>query len=308
MAIIALGAFTLALIPMDYQTRSGISSEEVKAFREAFSQPHNTFTSSDGEILFLRRWNPDSLIDNHTAVLILHGVTAHSGPYAPAGRMFSSVGFSTFALDYRGHGLSDGKRGDYSGRDRWVADISEAVTYIKSLGFDKVVLLGHSLGVAAALYTTRSHPDEISGLILLSGAYRGREGVRKSPTFLQRIQILSSSVFRPSYPIIEYYREGMTGMDDPLFNFRYTLRFLQMLDINELQLPADLNIPVLVAIGDKDELFTVQATREVFDDIPGNKKKFLVLPETYHARIPDPSWSALGEWLTSVYNGNYGEN
>ena len=61
-------------------------------------------------------------------------------------------------------------------------------------------------------------------------------------------------MFRPSYPVVEYYREGMTGMDDTLFNFRYTLRFLTMLDVKQLRLPKDLNIPVLVGVGDKDEL------------------------------------------------------
>ena len=46
---------------------------------------------------------------------------------------------------------------------------------------DVAVLLFHgitaySLGVATTIYVTMAIPDEISGLILLSGAYEGRKG------------------------------------------------------------------------------------------------------------------------------------
>jgi len=43
----------------------------------------------------------------------------------------------------------------------------------------------------------------------------------------------------------------MTGTNDSLFNFRYTLRFVTMMDVKKLRLPKDLNVPVLVSVGDK---------------------------------------------------------
>jgi hypothetical protein len=66
--------------------------------------------------------------------------------------------------------------------------------------------LGHSLGVAAAMCVADAIPEELAGVILLSGAY-------------------------------EYYREGMLGMNDPLFNYKYTLRFLTMLDVTNSAYP-----------------------------------------------------------------------
>jgi acylglycerol lipase len=42
---------------------------------------------------------------------------------------------------------------------------------------------------------------------------------------------------------------------DTLFNFKYTPRFLTMMDVKKLRLPANLNIPVLAGVGDKHELF-----------------------------------------------------
>ncbi|MES2797733.1 MAG: alpha/beta fold hydrolase [Bacteroidota bacterium] len=290
----------LAYLPTRSKTNhAGISPEEAAIMRQKLIPPHHQFTTTDGETLFLRRWNPNKIdtTKNDIAVLILHGITAHSGAYNMAGVPFSAGGYTTFGLDYRGHGLSAGNRGDNLGKDRWIADLAEAVKYIKGLGYPKVVVLGHSLGVASAICVAGAIPEEISGLVLLSGAYEGRKGLSKPPTLFEKTKILASSIFRPSYQAVEYYREGMTVTKDSLFNFRYTLRFLTMLDVKQLRLPKTLNIPVLVGIGDKDELFEIDKVKDFYNLVPGNKKEFLVMKNTTHAKIPVESWEQVVAWL-----------
>jgi alpha-beta hydrolase superfamily lysophospholipase len=305
--IIGIGLIGLALafIPVKSKTHhAGITEEEATKLREDFKGPHETFTTSDGKTLFLRRWNPDTLTPakKDIAVLLFHGITAHSGAYEMAGKPISAGGYTVFGLDYRGHGLSGGNRGDNPGKDRWYADLAESVKYVKSLGFSKVIVMGHSLGVASAICAANAVPDEIAGLILLSGAYEGRKGVgQQEPSLFQKARILSSAVFRPSFQAIEYYRQGMTVTKDPLFNFRYTLRFVSMLDVKTLTLPKDLNIPVLVGMGDKDELFTLEKARELYDKVPGNQKEFLVMKNTSHAKIPPESWQECVNWLDRTY-------
>jgi acylglycerol lipase len=290
----------LAFFPAKSKTNNiGITPEEASGLRQNFKEAHNQFTTTDGETLFLRRWDPDSIepAKKDIAVLIFHGITAHSGAYGMAGKPISSGGYTTFGLDYRGHGLSGGNRGDSPNKERWIGDLAESVKFVKSLGYTRVIILGHSLGVASAICAADSVPNEISGLILLSGAYEGKKGLSKPIPFFQKAKILASSVFRPSYPVVEYYREGMTGSKDPLFNFRYTLRFLTMLDVKKLRLPETLNIPVLVGAGDRDELFDVDKVKEFYDAVPGNKKEFLVMTNTSHAVIPEESWEEIVAWL-----------
>jgi len=304
LAVILLLGLVLAFLPMKSKVKQkGILPEEAAIMRREFRGAHHQITTSDGETLFLRRWNPDPIdsTKKDLAILILHGVTAHSGAYDMAGVPISKGGYTTFGLDYRGHGLSGGNRADYPNKERWLADLSEAIRYIKKMGYPKVVVLGHSLGVAAAIYVTKAIPTEISGLILLSGAYEGKKGVRTPPTLFEKARILSSSIFRPSVQVVEYYREGMTGTGDPLFNFKYTLRFLTMLNVKELILPKQLNIPVLVGTGDKDELFEVDKVKELYDAVPGNKKEFVILKDTYHARFPVESWERVVLWLDENY-------
>ena len=201
----------LAFVPTESKTnRVGISPEEAAEGRQNFKGANQQFTTTDGETLFLRRWNPDSLAPakKDIAVLILHGITAHGGAYNMAGVPISAGGCTTFGLDYRGHGLSGGNRGDSPSKERWIADLAEPVKYINGLGFSKVIILGHSLGVASAICAANA--IQISGLVLLSGAYEGKKGLSAPPTLFEKTKILASSIFRPSYQAVEYYRKGMT--------------------------------------------------------------------------------------------------
>jgi acylglycerol lipase len=303
-AVVLVFGLVIAFLPVEKRTKhDGTTQEQATKLREQFTGPHHQFTTSDGETLFLRRWNPDSLTADKKdiAVLIFHGITAHSGPYEMAGIPFSAGGYTTFGLDYRGHGLSGGNRGDSPGKDRWIADLAESVAAVKSLGFTKVIILGHSLGVAAAICAANAAPGEIAGVVLLSGAYEGRKGLSMPPSLYEKARLVSSLVFRPSYQAAEYYREGMTVTDDQLFNFRYTVRFLTMLDVKKLRISDAVKVPILVGAGDNDELFEVEKVKELYDLIPGNNKEFLVMQNTTHAKIPVESWNQVVEWLDRTY-------
>jgi alpha-beta hydrolase superfamily lysophospholipase len=302
-AIVVFGMI-LAYLPAPSRIKNkGITPEEAAILRQKYAGPHNVFTTTDGETLFLRRWDPDTIIPakKDIAVLIFHGFTAYSGPYSMAGIPISKGGYTVFGLDYRGHGLSGGNRGDTPGKERFIADLAEAVKYVKGLGFKKVIVLGHSLGVASAICAADTVPNEISGLILLSGAYEGRKGLSKPIPFFQQARILASAILRPSHPAVEYYRDGMTVSKDTLFNFTYTLRFLTMMDVKKLRLPKNLNIPVLVGVGDKDELFEVDKVKDFYNLIPGNKKEFFVMKNATHAKIPVESWEEIVAWLDKMF-------
>jgi len=305
LVIITLAGLSLAYWPNKWRIdNEGISTEESASLRQKYTEPHHLITTSDGETLFLRRWNPDSLTPakKDIAVLIFHGFTAYSGPYSMAAIPFSKGGYTTFGIDYRGHGLSGGNRGDSPSKDRWIADLAEAVTFVKKLGFSKVVVMGHSLGVAASICAANAVPDELAGLILLSGAYESRKGLNKPMNLFVKAKIIASAIFRPSYQSVEYYREGMTVTPDTLFTFHYTPRFVTMLDVKQLRLPAQLNIPVLVGVGDKDELFEVAKVKDFYQLVPGDKKEFYIMKNATHAKIPVESWEGIVAWLDRTYN------
>ena len=68
------------------------------------------------------------------------------------------------AVDLRGHGRSEAPAaGDYA-VESLAADIAAVVD---ALGLGRFVLVGHSMGGAAALAYADAHPERVAGLVLV---------------------------------------------------------------------------------------------------------------------------------------------
>ena len=274
---------------------------DITRLRRECRDPHHLVKTSDGMTLFLRKWEPKTEVPRGTAMLILHGITAHSRPYAMIAQPLSERGFTVYGLDLRGHGLSDGNRGDSPGKERFVRDLCETIEFV-SERHEGVVLIGHSLGVLSSIFAMNHCLKHISGAVLLSAGLALRDGAIGGMSLAQKLKILFSSILAPSRPAIRYEREGMVGLDDPLFNFRYTLRFIRMVRFEDIDFPENLDFPVFVGIGDSDELFSVESCREMYEAIPSDSKEFYVAEGARHAEFPEGAWDPLVEWAVSKFS------
>jgi len=273
---------------------------DVPRLREEFEGDHYLLSASDGKTLFIREWKSSTPTD--IGILIFHGITAYSGPYGPIiGEDLAAAGYNVFGLDLRGHGLSDGVRGDVPSRKRVIQDICEAINFAKEK-CAKLIVLGHSLGVVQAGFAVSNCLSKIDGIILISAGRTSRPGVQKKPTFGQSLKILLAALFSPGKKIMKYYREGMTGVNDPLYNFAYSPRFMMALNPKALKFPPGITCPVLMAVGENDELFTEESARALLDEIDAKDKTMMVIPGAKHAEFPPGSWSPLLYWLNAHYS------
>jgi acylglycerol lipase len=106
--------------------------------------------SADGTKLAFRVWPKAS---STITFAVVHGLGEHSGRYAPFAEAMAKHGMSTYALDLRGHGESDGQRGHVDSWSQWTDDVSAFVKNVEGLVGAEVVPLGHSFGGAAILST-----------------------------------------------------------------------------------------------------------------------------------------------------------
>jgi pimeloyl-ACP methyl ester carboxylesterase len=76
------------------------------------------------------------------------------------------------AFDFRGHGRSEpAKNGDYS-----IAGMASDIgAVVDSLGLERFVLVGHSMGGGAALDYARAHPERVAGLLLVDPIGDGKQ-------------------------------------------------------------------------------------------------------------------------------------
>ena len=289
-----------------------MAAPDVARLRAEFQGPHELVRTTDGQTLFVRRW--DAPGESPVSVLVLHGITAYSGPYGPLlAESLARAGVNVFGMDLRGHGLSDGRRGDYPSPERFVRDLSETIAVVRARS-RKLVVLGHSLGALAAIVATKSCPEAVDGVVLLSVAHKIRTGVYAQPSAAATIKALVGVALLRGRPLIEYRRPGMLGLADPLYNFRYSARFYSVLygvgalrllrmlregviDSPNLRFDRRLTVPILVGVGDQDELFPTESVREFFQGIDAEDKELVVIPGGRHAVFPKESWGPLVAWL-----------
>ncbi|KAL6524059.1 hypothetical protein OROMI_031154 [Orobanche minor] len=108
-------------------------------------------------------------------LIIIHGLNEHSGRYAHFAKQLVSCNFGVFAMDWIGHGGSDGLHGYVPSLDHVVADTAAILEKVKleNPGVP-CFLFGHSTGGAVVLKAA-SYPhieEMLEGVILTSPALR----------------------------------------------------------------------------------------------------------------------------------------
>lgn len=114
--------------------------------------------SNDDVKLHGRVWSVDA---PHAVLSLVHGFGEHSGRYADMAQYLNGQGIAVVAIDLRGHGRSEGKRGVTRGMDDYRHDLSCLLTKTRTL-FPNVphILYGHSMGGGIVLdYGFKPDPD-----------------------------------------------------------------------------------------------------------------------------------------------------
>ncbi len=116
-----------------------------------------TVTTAHGVEQHRRHWPAEG--PARAAMVIVHGMSEHSGRYEHIGGHFAKSGIDVRSFDLRGHGLTAGPRG-YVGRfDEFLDDVEEHLDLQRELGLP-VILLGHSLGgLICASYAVSDRPQ-----------------------------------------------------------------------------------------------------------------------------------------------------
>src|SRR5687768_16236662 len=99
-------------------------------------------------------------------VLMLHGWSDYLRSFEPVFPHLPSA-VRAIAATQRGHGDADRPAGGYSPSDL----ASDAIALLDSLGIERAVVVGHSMGAWVAQRIAIEHPERVDGVVL-AGAIR----------------------------------------------------------------------------------------------------------------------------------------
>ena len=274
---------------------------------------HGRITSADGTGLFYRYW-PAADPGTRHAVIVLHGIGYHSGPYKVIADALNPRGIDVYGLDARGHGLSCGPRG-YVGTPAQVeADVAAMVLLAKrQRPSTRVFLLGDSMGCNYALDYAKDNGSQLAGLVLLAPAF-----------YVDSSQIVSmeSGLLMPYFlfahrrPVIDLLGRRLEDSTrdpqwiaarrtDPLaykkVSFGYLLDIQRLITGWKRKIAPRVSVPLLMIKGAEDRVVS-QRGCESFERLSASTdKRFKIYPSVPHTTLWDPKTPEIlqlvGKWL-----------
>jgi alpha-beta hydrolase superfamily lysophospholipase len=255
----------------------------------------------DGHVQLRRHWvatNP------RAAVLLIHGISEHSGRYEHVGRFLADHGFEVVAIDLRGFGQSGGRRAYVDSFDDYFDDVEDQMAEMRALDVP-VVMIGHSMGGLIALayaLSARPGPD----LLALSAPALGAN----IPAPLRALTPVMARL-APRLPVPSPINGEMLATDpavgqdylaDPLV-VRVVTPALGQAILRQMKWTNEnlsrLAIPTYVMHGADDQLVPARSTRPLADlDIVTRR----AYPALRHEIFNEPSQftilQELVDWLT----------
>jgi len=268
--------------------------------------------ADDGAHLFYRYWLPQDGAAVARVLVLLHGIGEHSLPYAAFASHLVEQDVAVYALDLRGHGLSDGRRGTQ--RLRNVLDDARAfVSQVRAAHPGaQLFLLGESMGGAFALRYAHEYQQDLDGLILVAPALEVAGRMVWRPSNLTILPCLAFCRDRPVFWLGGRPLELSSA--DSAFKVERAQDSLALMHVSVNYLLAvsnatrgwsrmarSIRLPTLVVQGGRDYLLKSDAARKLHRQLAGPDKQLLWLPEAYHTLFWDPHsaevFAAIGSWL-----------
>ncbi len=264
--------------------------------------------SRDGTQIAYRAW-PKS--QAKITLAVTHGLGEHSGRYAAFAEAMGRRGMGTFAMDLRGHGLSQGQRGHVDSWSQWTDDISAFLGEVEGKVAGEVVPLGHSFGGAAMLSAAlEGKLREARRFIVSSPALKAKVTVPQWKTTLgaaaSRVmpRLALSNEVDPG--TISRIPEVVTAYrTDPLVHSKISSRLYtewQAATRNVLEHAGEITLPFLILAGAADKLIDPAGSEELHRRSQ-SKSELHLLEGRYHEPFndldSDEVFDLIARWLAA---------
>lgn len=265
-------------------------------------------TSADGTRLAYRAW---PIPGASVTFAVVHGLGEHSGRYQRFADGIARHGMGTYAVDLRGHGESQGRRGHVDSWNRWVEDAVAFVQHVEGhvAGGGEVVPLGHSFGGVVMLSAIRSgRLARARRFVLSSPALRLKAKTpawqsamanalsRLAPRLTVDNNVDARTVSRIP-EIVEAYKT------DPLVHSKISARLFaewQRAVQDDLEHAAEIKLPFLVTAGTADGLIDPEGSVELHRRTPGVSELHLLegrYHEPFNDQGSDEVFALIADWV-----------
>jgi alpha-beta hydrolase superfamily lysophospholipase len=266
-------------------------------------------SAADGTMLYVT----DYLLPASQArgsVVLMHGLGEHSGRYRQLAGFFNECGMSVRSYDHRGHGRSEGSRGDVINGDPMLQDAQIILDDFSVRFSEPPFLFGHSMGGLFAARFALARLSPLRGLILSSPAL----ALELAPFQARMLKVLHA--LAPSLGVPNGVSPALLSHDpkvvaaykaDPLVHRRISARLLRSMlsSIDYCQAhAAALQVPALLLVAGDDRVVDAEGSKRFFARLPAGLAHLHVYDGMYHEIFneldPQRPLADLKAWLEQV--------
>jgi len=268
-----------------------------------------TATSRLVEVRGLRLHLLESGVSDGPALCFLHGGAAHAHWFDRVTPAFADR-FRVVALDQRGHGESDWPRSPAYGTEDFAADL---LALMDRLGWERMALVGHSMGGHNAMAFAAWYPARVSALVIVDSRpalppervdrmhERGRRPLRLHPTVedaVRSFRLLPQGTRAERELLAHLSRAGLARRDGG-FKYRFDPAcYGARRPVDAWPLLERVEAPTLLVRGELSPVLPRDMMERIRRVIP--KASAVEIPRAYHhVMLDDPARfnAALSEFL-----------
>lgn len=206
-------------------------------------------------------------------ILLLHGAIGSKDQLMPVEKNLADS-FSVYSLNFSGHGDSPSIEDPFS-----IAGFaSEIITLLNQQEIESINVFGYSMGGYVAMYLAKYHPQRIKKIITLATKFAWDEAIAA-----REIKMLNAGKIEEKLPDFASALQKRHAPNNWKIVLEKTAAMLTAMGKNNPLTTADypeIHHPVLLMLGDRDKMVTLDETVEVYKNLP--KAQLAVLPGTAH--------------------------
>jgi alpha-beta hydrolase superfamily lysophospholipase len=246
----------------------------------------------NGATITGRTWG--TVGDSHSAIVLVHGLGAHSGWFEAIARRLKVRGVYVVAYDQLGFGKRRTQK--FTSHQQWLDDVHTVYAYVKEqIGNKPVYLGGNSMGAVVALAGVPGINP--TGLVLFSPGF---EGHKNAFTLGFRIKAIVQALMKPDVEICVPYSVDTVSRDEGVRQWisadpekRFNVPGRMLLELLKLTrgLPKgykQIHVPVLMMTSGHDEVVDTAVAYLAFEAFGPSKKMLLTYDEAWHDIMFDP--------------------
>lgn len=205
------------------------------------------------------------------AVLLLHSFTSNTIDMKKLGDYLQNNNYSCYAPLYSGHGLTAEELLKFSPSDWW-KDVLNGYFLLKDEGFEKIAVVGLSLGGVFALKVAQEF--EVNGIVTMSVPKH-----REAYFLLKRVLN-----YAKGYKQLEGKNDEQINFEMKLIqnmSFASLVEFQQIID-GTMDNLADITSPIRILYGELDEPLYKESAEGIFANVKTSKKTLQGYPNSKH--------------------------